>query len=233
MWSQGLRGPPSGCRIGAVCAGAFFLAEAGLLHGRTVTTHLAGAARMAGRYPDVDVESDRIYVKDGPIWTSAGVTAGIDLALAMVTADHGPELAREVSRWLVVYLQRPGGQSQFSAPPAAVRPHSEFLLVLQEWIEQNLGADLTLEVLGRRAGMSTRNFSRVFLAEFGVTPARYVERARLTAARRLLEDTDLPLDRVENAVGLRRPETLYRVFHRHRGVSPGGYRSRFARALTS
>ncbi|MFE9575039.1 GlxA family transcriptional regulator [Nocardia sp. NPDC006044] len=219
-------------RVGAVCAGAFLLAEAGLLRERTVTTHWAGSTGLTERYPDLNVEPDRIYVRDGRFWTSAGVTAGIDLALALVTADHGPDLAREISRWLVVYLQRPGGQSQFSAPPATAEPRLEPLRDLQRWIEQNLTADLSLEVLAKRAGMSTRNFSRVFAAEFGTTPARYVEQARLTTARRLLETTDLPLDRVAAATGLRRPETLYRTFQRILGVAPGEYRERFAHPRT-
>ncbi|MEU0868889.1 GlxA family transcriptional regulator [Nocardia brasiliensis] len=216
-------------RIGSVCSGTFLLAEAGLLHGRTVTTHWAGSSGLSERYPDIDVAPDRIYVQDGPIWTSAGVTAGIDLAIALITADHGPDLAREISRWLVVYLHRPGGQSQFSAPVAAGPPRLAPLRALQIWIEENLTADLSLEALAQQAGMSTRNFSRVFAAELGTTPARYVESVRVAAARRLLETTDYPLDRVAVAVGLRRPETLYRTFQRLLGVAPGEYRERFAR----
>ncbi|QIS03804.1 helix-turn-helix domain-containing protein [Nocardia brasiliensis] len=216
-------------RVGSVCSGTFLLAEAGLLRNRTVTTHWAGSGGFSARYPDIHVEPDRIYVQDGRIWTSAGVTAGIDLAIALISADHGPDLAREVSRWLVVYLHRPGGQSQFSAPVAAGPPRLEPLRALQVWIEENLAADLSLEALAQQAGMSTRNFSRVFAAELGTTPGRYVESVRVAAARRLLETTDYPLSRVAVAVGLRRPETLYRTFQRLLGVAPGEYRERFAR----
>lgn len=222
------RAAPGARRVGAICTGTFLLAEAGLLRDRTVTTHWAGSTGLIEQYPDIRVEPDRIYVRDGKIWTSAGVTAGIDLAIALVADDHGPDLAREVSRWLVVYLHRPGGQSQFSAPVAAGPPRLPPLRALQGWIEENLAADLSLEALARHAGMSTRNFSRVFATEFGTTPARYVETARVTAARRLLETSDYPLDRVAVMVGLRRPETLYRSFQRLLGVAPGEYRERFA-----
>ncbi|WP_040742693.1 GlxA family transcriptional regulator [Nocardia tenerifensis] len=220
-------------RVGSVCSGTFLLAEAGLLDGRRATTHWAGSSGLIERYPGILVEPDRIYVRDGDIWTSAGVTAGIDLAIAMVADDHGADLAREVSRWLVVYLHRPGGQSQFSAPIAAGPPRREPLRALQVWIEENLAADLTLEALAKQADMSTRNFSRVFAAEFGTTPARYVELVRLAAARRLLETTDYPLHRVGTTVGLPRPETLYRTFQRQLGISPGEYRGRFARPRSS
>ncbi|MFB8280407.1 GlxA family transcriptional regulator [Nocardia colli] len=223
------RAAPLARRVGSICAGTFLLAEAGLLTNRTVTTHWAGSDLLMRQYPDVNVDADRIYVEDNGIWTSAGVTAGIDLAIALVTADHGFELAREISRWLVVYLHRPGGQSQFSVPIAAAPPRLEPLRALQIWIEENLSADLTLDALAQQAGMSTRHFSRVFAAELGVTPARYVEKARVAAARRLLETTDHPVDRIALAVGLRRPETLYRTFLRLVGVAPGAYRERFAR----
>ncbi len=215
-------------RVGSVCGGTFLLAKAGLLHGRTVTTHWAGSAILIDKYPDIQVEPDRIYVQDGEIWTSAGVSAGIDLAIALVTADHGPDLAREISRWLVVYLHRPGGQSQFSSPVAAGPPRLEPLRALQLWIEENLAADLTLEALALQVGMSTRNFSRVFAAELGATPARYAEGWRVMAARRLVDTPDHPLDRISVTVGLRRPETLYRAFQRLLGVAPGEYRERFA-----
>ncbi|MFI6213388.1 GlxA family transcriptional regulator [Nocardia brasiliensis] len=215
-------------RVGSMCAGTFLLAAAGLLHDRTVTTHWAGSTRLIEEYPDLHVEPDRIYVEDRGVWTSAGVTAGIDVAMALVTADQGPELAREISRWLVVYLHRPGGQSQFSVPVAAGPPRLEPIRALQIWIEENLADNLSLDALARRAGMSTRNFSRVFAAELGTTPARYVETVRVVAARRLLETTDYPLDRVAATVGLGRPESLYRVFQRHLGMAPGDYRERSA-----
>lgn len=214
-------------RVGSVCSGSFLLAHAGVLDGRRATTHWAGGQRLAERYPQVITEPDRIYVQDGRVWTSAGVTAGIDLALAMVAADHGQGLAREIARWLVVYLHRPGGQSQFSAPIGAHAPQRHGLHELQAWVEENLSADLSLAALAARAGMSTRHFSRVFTHELGTTPARYVERVRVDAARRLLETTDQPLDRVAAAVGIGAPETLYRIFHRHLGIPPGEYRARF------
>ncbi|MEV6280467.1 GlxA family transcriptional regulator [Nocardia sp. NPDC051832] len=214
-------------RVGSICSGAFLLARAGLLDGRRATTHWAGGELLASEFPAVLTDPDRIYVRDGSVWTSAGVTAGIDLALAMVSADHGSELAREVARWLVVYLHRPGGQSQFSAPVAAAPPQRNSLRTLQVWLEENLAEDLSLAALAARSGMSTRHFSRVFAAEIGTTPARYVERVRVGAARRLLETTDQPMDRVASTVGLGSPDTLYRIFHRHLGIPPGEYRARF------
>ncbi|MEV6768881.1 GlxA family transcriptional regulator [Nocardia sp. NPDC051030] len=216
-------------RVGSVCSGTILLAAAGLLDGRRATTHWAGGELLAQSYPGVRVEPDRIYVRDGRVWTSAGVTAGIDLALAIVAADHGPDLAREIARWLVVYLHRPGGQSQFSAPIAAQTPKRDSLRALQVWLEENAAGDLSLAALAEHVGMSTRHFSRVFADETGTTPARYVERVRIGAARRLLETTDQPLDRVAAAVGLGSPETLYRLFHRHLGIAPGEYRARFTR----
>ncbi|MEV0250664.1 GlxA family transcriptional regulator [Nocardia sp. NPDC050712] len=215
-------------RVGSICSGAYLLAQAGLLDGRRATTHWAGGELLASRFPAVTTEPDRIYVRDGPVWTSAGVTAGIDLALAMVADDHDAALAREVARWLVVYLHRPGGQSQFSAPMAAEAPQRNSLRALQVWMEENLAGDLSLAALAMRAGMSTRHFSRVFAAELGTTPARYVERVRVGAARRLLETTDQTMDRVASTVGLGSPDTLYRIFHRHLGIPPGEYRARFA-----
>ncbi|MGW4352397.1 GlxA family transcriptional regulator [Nocardia sp. NPDC004582] len=214
-------------RVGSVCSGAFLLAGAGLLDGRRATTHWAGGELLARRFPAVTTEPDRIYVRDGPIWTSAGVTAGIDLALAIVAADHGPQLARDVARWMVVYLHRPGGQSQFSAPLSVNSPKRDPLRELQAWMEEHPDADLSLPALAERVGMSTRHFSRVFAGETGTTPARYVERVRIAAARRLLETGDQPMDRVAAAVGLGSPETLYRIFHRHLGIPPGEYRARF------
>ncbi|WP_327140623.1 GlxA family transcriptional regulator [Nocardia sp. NBC_01327] len=216
-------------RVGSVCTGTFLLAHAGLLDGRRATTHWAGGDLLAEQFPTVTTEPDRIYVRDGHIWTSAGVTAGIDLALAIVAADHGPDLAREVARWLVVYLRRPGGQSQFSAPLASTPPQRNSLRTLQVWMEDHLSADLSLAGLAEHVGMSTRHFSRVFASETGTTPARYVEQVRIGAARRLLETTDQPMDRVAAAVGLGSPETLYRIFHRHLGIPPGEYRARFTR----
>ena len=214
-------------RVASVCSGAFVLAEAGLLDGRRATTHWLVAGELADRYPSVQVDVDRIHVRDGDVWTSAGVTAGIDLALALVTDDHGHAVARDVARGLVVYLHRPGGQSQFSTPMRAGVPRSEPLRELQAFIDAHPDEDLSLAALARRVGMSPRHLSRVFAEQTGQTPGRYVEASRAEAARRLLELTDHPLDRVARETGLGAPETLYRVFRRHWRISPGDHRRRF------
>ncbi|GAA1511068.1 GlxA family transcriptional regulator [Sphaerisporangium rubeum] len=214
-------------RVTSVCSGAFLLAETGLLTGRRCTTHWLVADQLATRYPDVEVDPDPIYVKDGHTWTSAGVTAGIDLSLALVAEDHGHRLARDVASGLVVYLHRPGGQSQFSTPLHATTPPAEHLRDLQAYIDANPAADLSVPTLARRAGMSDRHFSRVFTQQTGIPPGRYVERSRADAARRLLETTTHPLPTIARTTGLGAPETLYRVFRRHWRTSPGDYRRRF------
>ncbi|MEV4835493.1 DJ-1/PfpI family protein [Nonomuraea sp. NPDC049486] len=214
-------------RTASVCSGAFLLAAAGLLDGRRATTHWLVADKLGAWYPGVTVEPDAIYIRDGHLWTSAGVSAGVDLALALVADDHGHELARRVACGLVVYLHRPGGQSQFSMPMSIPAPRDESLRELQAFIDANPAADLSVPALARRAGMSERHFSRVFTEQTGTSPGRYVERSRADTARRLLEITDHPLDRVARESGLGRPETLYRVFRRHLRVSPGDYRRRF------
>lgn len=214
-------------RVASVCNGAFLLAEAGLLGGRRATTHWLVAGDMAERYPDVEVDADPIYIRDGNVWTSAGVSSGVDLALALVADDHGHKIARNVARGLVVYLHRPGGQSQFSAPMRAAVPPAEPLREIQAFIDANPAVDLSVPALARRAGMSERHFSRVFTEQTGISPGRYVERSRADAARRLLETTGHSLDRVARESGLGAPETLYRVFRRHWRVSPGDYRRRF------
>ncbi len=213
-------------RTGSVCTGAFVLAEAGLLDGGRATTHWLATDDLSRRYPAVTTDPDAIYVRSGRVWTSAGVTAGIDLALAMVADDHGHDVARHIARGLVVYLHRPGGQSQFSAPIQAV-PKTEPLKELQAWIDEHPGEDLSVPALARRMNLSERHFSRVFTDETGMPPGRYVELARTGAARRLLETTDEPLDVVARRTGLGLPESLYRVFRRHLRVSPGDYRRRF------
>jgi transcriptional regulator GlxA family with amidase domain len=214
-------------RVASVCTGAFVLAEAGLLGGRRATTHWLMAADLAEQYPDVRVDVDPIYVRDGNVWTSAGVSAGVDLALALVAADHGHALARDVACGLVVYLHRPGGQSQFSTQLNALVPRSEPLREVQAFIDANPAENLSVPALARRAGMSERHFSRVFTEQTGLPPGRYVERSRADAARRLLEVTGHPLERVARESGLGAPETLYRVFRRHWRISPGDYRRRF------
>lgn len=214
-------------RVASVCTGAFLLAEAGLLDGRRATTHWGSCPALAERFPHVRVEPDRIYVRDGRFATSAGVTAGMDLALALVEEDVGREVALAVARQMVLFLKRPGGQSQFSAQlasPLASRPP---LRDLQGWIHEHPDADLSVEALARRTAMSPRHFARVFAREFGVTPARYVERARVEAARRLLEASDGSLDEVADACGFGSAETLRRAFQRQLRVSPSSYRRTF------
>jgi transcriptional regulator GlxA family with amidase domain len=217
-------------RLAGVCTGAFLLAEAGLLAGRRATTHWAYCDRLAAAHPDVAVEADRIYVRDGSIYTSAGVTAGMDLALALVEEDHGREVALEVARQLVLFLRRPGGQAQFSTQLSVQLAYREPLRQLQTYIVEHPDADLTVPSLARRVSMSPRNFARAFAKETGVTPARFVESARVEAARRLLEDTSAGLKEVARATGLGTAESLRRAFLRALGVPPHAYRERFASA---
>ncbi|MCU1455444.1 MAG: AraC family transcriptional regulator [Acidimicrobiales bacterium] len=214
-------------RTTSVCTGAFVLAGAGLLDGYAATTHWASCAALAQRHPAVDVRPDRIYVHDRDRWTSAGVTAGIDLTLALIEADHGAELAHQVAAWLVVFVQRPGGQAQFSAQLRAMPAHSPGVAELQRWLPDHLDADLTVEALAARAAMSPRTFARTFRHETGTTPAAHVEELRIEAARRLLETTDLTVSAVAVAVGLRHAETLHRAFSRRVGTTPDRYRQHF------
>ncbi len=214
-------------RVASVCSGAYLLAAAGLLDGRRATTHWSECERFAELFPAVTVEPDSIYVRDDPVWTSAGVTAGIDLSLALIEADHGRDLALAVARWLVVFVRRPGGQSQFSAQLAAQFAERDVLRDLQGFIGEHPDADLTVAALARRAYMSERHFARVFAQEVGMTPAAYVERVRTDVARRLLEETALGLDGVAAASGFGSVETLRRAVHRHLGVAPSDYRQRF------
>jgi transcriptional regulator GlxA family with amidase domain len=214
-------------RVVSVCTGAFLLAEAGLLDGRRVTTHWAYCEALGRAYPSLVVDSDPIYVDHGDVATSAGVTAGMDLALALVEDDHGPGLALEVARWLVMFLKRPGGQSQFSGHLQDQLASRPALAQLQGWLADHLAADLTVAAMARRAGMSVRTFSRVFRAEVGETPASYVERLRVETARRWLEDTDRSVVEIARACGLGTVETMYRAFQRVVRVTPGEYRRRF------
>jgi len=216
-------------RTVSVCTGAFILAAAGLLDGRRATTHWASCDRLAEEHPDVDVVADRIYVRDGDYWTSAGVTAGIDLALALVEDDHGPEIAHSVGGWLVVFTRRPGGQAQFSAQLRAQPGRTPAIAELQRWIPDHLAEDLTVEALAGRAAMSPRTFARTFRAETGTTPAAYIEALRVEAARRLLETTDLTVGAIAGVVGLRHGETLHRAFRKRVGTTPDRYRQHFAR----
>jgi transcriptional regulator GlxA family with amidase domain len=214
-------------RVVSVCAGAFLLGAIGLLDGRRATTHWLFLDELAGRFPDAEVERDGIFVGDGAVFTSAGVTTGIDLALAMVEADHGPVLAREVARFLVVFMQRPGGQAQFSVRMKADPTARPDLRELLDRITENPAGDHRLSVLSERAGFSERHLARVFARELGMTPGRYVEQVRVEAARLLLETSDAPLDVIARESGLSSAETLRRCFTREVGVTPHAYRQRF------
>ena len=216
-----------GRRVASVCTGAFVLAQAGLLEGRRATTHWRHAAELQQRYPAVTVEADRIYVEDGAVWTSAGIAAGIDLALAMVEEDHGRELALRVAREMVMFFKRPGGQSQFSAHLAAQTAERSSIRAIQDYVLAHLKDDLSIPALAARAGMSERNFARVFKQEAGSTPAEFVELARIDAARRLAEESDLPLKRLADEVGYANVDGFRRAFLRRLGVTPSDYRARF------
>jgi transcriptional regulator GlxA family with amidase domain len=214
-------------RTASVCTGAFVLARAGLLDGRRATTHWAFAGELARRHPDVTVEADPIFLRDGPIWTSAGVTAGMDLALALVEDDLGGDAALTIARHLVLFLRRPGNQSQFSATLAAQEPAREPLREVQRLVLENPSAAHTVEAMAARAAMSPRHFARAFRAETGVTPARFVERVRLEAARARLEETGEPIAIVAAACGFGTAETMRRSFLRALHVGPAEYRRRF------
>ena len=214
-------------RVTSVCTGAFLLAAAGLLEGRRVTTHWAWAEGLAEQHPGVLIEPDQIYVRDRDVWTSAGVTAGIDLALALVENDHGREMALEVARWLVVFARRPGGQSQFSAPLAAQSAEREPLREVQEAVLIDPAGEWPVQTLAERACMSPRNFARVFRRETGLTPAAWVETARVERARQLLEASWIGTEAIAGDCGFGTVETMRRAFRRRLGVSPGEYRDRF------
>jgi transcriptional regulator GlxA family with amidase domain len=214
-------------RVTSVCTGAFVLAAAGLLDGRRATTHWQWCDLLAGLFPAVEVERDSIFVVDGGVYTSAGVTAGMDLALALVEEDLGPKVARDVAQQLVIFLRRPGGQSQFSSPLSALPADHEPLRDLQAWIPGNVGADLSVPALADRVAMSPRNFARTFRRETGMTPAAYVESVRVEQARIALESSDAPVETVASECGFGTVETMRRAFHRRLGVGPAAYRSRF------
>lgn len=218
---------PRADRVATVCTGAFLAARAGLLEGKRVTTHWAWAEHLAGEHPAVSVEPDAIWVRDDPLWSSAGVTSGIDLALAMVEADLGAAVAQTVARWFVVFLRRPGGQSQFAGPVWSGAAETEPVRLAQDTIHADVTADLRLDTLAARVGMSSRHLARRFEAEIGVTPARYVETVRLEAAQRLLEETSSGVAVIAAESGLGSPESLRRCFQRRLGISPTAYRDRF------
>ena len=214
-------------RVASVCTGAYLLAEAGLLDGRRATTHWAACDDLRRRYPDVDVEQAPIFVRDGDVYTSAGVTAGIDLALALVEDDLGAAVARDAARWLVLFLRRPGNQAQFSSGPSWKPAERPPLRDLQSWIADNVTADLSVPALAERAFMSPRNFARAFRREVGLTPGAYVESVRLERARAELEAGDASVDAVAAMCGFGTVETMRRAFQRRFDVNPAAYRSRF------
>ncbi|GAA2690449.1 GlxA family transcriptional regulator [Nonomuraea recticatena] len=214
-------------QVASVCAGAFVLAAAGLLDGHRAATHWDLAERLARDYPTISVDGDAIFVRDGKVVTSAGISSGIDLALGLVEADHGSDLARTVAKHLVVFMQRPGGQSQFSVRLNAPAPRCEPLRAALDAVVLDPSADHGLEAMAGRAGMSVRQLTRLFGKELGTTPARYVERARVERAKNLLETGDQPLDVVARRSGFGSPETMRRAFARALGVTPAAYRARF------
>jgi transcriptional regulator GlxA family with amidase domain len=215
-------------RVASVCSGALLLAAAGMLAGRRATTHWTRCAELARRHPDVIVESDPIFIRDGDVWTSAGITAGIDLALALVEDDLGRETALAVARQLVVFLKRPGGQAQFSAALALQQGDDSFGS-LHAWIGDNLGGDLSIPRLAARAGMSDRTFLRRYKQATGWTPAKAIERLRVEAAQRRLCDSGEPIKRIAVRCGFGCQETMRRSFARIIRVAPHDYRDRFSR----
>ncbi len=220
-----------GCRrVATVCSGTFLAAAAGLLEGRRVTTHWARAEQLRQAHPGLTVDPDPIYLRDGKYWSSAGVTAGIDLTLALVQEDLGADVAQTVARWLVMFLHRPGGQTQFASPVWVPRAERSTVRAVQNLVEAAPGGDHRVGSLASAANMSVRHFTRVFTAEVGEPPSRFVERTRLEAARHELETTSDTLDVVAARCGLGSAETLRRVFQRHLSVSPDAYRRRFRRA---
>ncbi|BBZ13642.1 AraC family transcriptional regulator [Mycobacterium branderi] len=216
-------------RLASICTGSFILAQAGLLNGRRATTHWRDAGLLARAFPDIAVEPDAIYVRDGDVFTSAGISSGIDLALALVEMDYGTELVRDVARWLVVYLKRAGGQSQFSALVEAHPPAQSPLRAVTDAIAADPAADHDVKTLAARASLSTRQLTRLFQSELGTTPARHVEMVRIDAARAAL-DAGRSVSETARMAGFGSTETLRRVFVSRLGVSPKAYRDRFRTA---
>jgi transcriptional regulator GlxA family with amidase domain len=214
-------------RIAAVCTGVYGIAPTGLLSGRKVTTHWRFARDFAARFPEVMVEANSLYVKDGIFYSSAGITAGIDLSLALIEEDFGPQVALEVARDLVVYLKRSGGQEQYSAPLRFQSEAQDRLANVAAWIANNLSADLTLQRLAERANVCQRHFTRLFRKSFGSSPADFVESLRLGEARRLLQEGGSRIEQVAGAVGFASPDAFRRAFERRLGLTPSQYRGRF------
>ena len=216
-------------RMCSVCTGAFLLAAAGQLEGRRVTTHWDWVDRLKKLHPAIQADADQIFIQDGPIWTSAGVTAGIDLALALIEEDFGHQVAIETARQLVMFIKRAGGQSQFSVTLESQSRGDGRFDALHTWVAGNLRGDLRIESLAEKAGMSARNFARIYTTSSGRTPAKMVEALRIEAACRALEETDLPLKSIAEATGYAEEQNLRRVFLRKLGVSPIHYRGRFSK----
>ncbi len=214
-------------RVTSVCSGAFLLAAAGLLQGRRATTHWADCRQLDATYAGITVEPDAIYVHDGNVWTSAGVTAGIDLALALVADDHGHRAAATVARQLVVYLQRSGGQAQFSALLAGQAADTAPVRDLLSWLRDHLTDDLSVPALARQINLSERQFTRVFKAEVGATAADHVEAVRLDSACQLLETTNRTIEQIAKTCGFGTPETMNRTFRRRLNTTPGQHRQHF------
>lgn len=212
-----------GVRIASVCSGAYVLAEAGLLDGRRATTHWQRTRHFVAAYPKVKLEPDQIFVRDGDIWTSAGITAGIDLSLAMISEDHGEEVAQKTARQLVLYHRRSGGQSQFSSLLELKAPSGRFAPLLT-WARENLDAPLTVEDMAERAGMSARHFSRAFIAETGTTPSKAVEKLRIEVAKQRVQSSSEAIERVAEITGFRDPERMRRAFIRAFGQPPQSLR---------
>jgi transcriptional regulator GlxA family with amidase domain len=218
-------------RLGSVCSGTFILAAAGLLDGRRATTHWSACDTFRRMFPQVDLDPEPIFVRDGNVYSSAGVTAGMDLALALVEEDFGRAVALQTARGLVLFLRRPGGQAQFSAQLAVQAADREPLRELLAWIVEHPDGDLGVEALARRVAMSPRHFARVFAREVGTTPARYVEKVRVEAARRRLEESTHGVDAIADTCGFGTAETMRRAFLRTLRVPPSAYRGRFRSAL--
>jgi len=218
-------------RICSVCTGTFILAEAGILNGRKATTHWEKCRALANKYPDINVDNDPIFIKDGKIYTSAGISAGMDLALALVEEDLGRAAALEVARQMVLYLKRPGSQSQYSS--VLTHQHTDYRPIQETeiWITDHLNEELTVERLAERVSMSMRNFARVFIRETGITPAKYINKLRIETACRYLVDSQLSLKEIATLCGMGSIDNMRKTFLKHIGISPAGYRQNFGTAF--
>ncbi|WP_442790057.1 GlxA family transcriptional regulator [Nocardia sp. CDC160] len=218
-------------RFASVCTGAFVLAEAGLLDGRRATTHWAACTELAARFPTVDVDPDALYVRDGPVVSSAGVTAGIDMALSLVEADHGAETASRIAKYLVVFLHRPGGQSQFSVRTSVNSPRTEALRTVLDSVVADLSADHRLSAMAERAAISPRHLTRLFRRELGMSPGQYLERVRIEAAKAQLTTGSDGVATIARRCGFGSEESMRRIFQKAMGVTPSDYRQRFRTAI--